>query len=124
MSTPLLEIRNATKVYGGGFLRSAPSTVALQGFNLTVENAPATITTIAGESGSGKSTLANLVLGFVNPSEGDVLYQGTDVAKMNAAQKMDFRREVQAVFQDPYAVYNPFYRVKYIFDMSDRKSVV
>ena len=118
MSTPLLEIRNATKVYGGGFLRSAPSTVALQGFNLTVENAPATITTIAGESGSGKSTLANLVLGFVNPSEGDVLYQGTDVAKMNAAQKMDFRREVQAVFQDPYAVYNPFYRVKHIFDMS------
>ena len=98
MSTPLLEIRNATKVYGGGFLRSAPSTVALQGFNLTVENAPATITTIAGESGSGKSTLANLVLGFVNPSEGDVLYQGTDVAKMNAAQKMDFRREVQVVF--------------------------
>lgn len=118
MPQALLEIRNATKVYGGGLLRSAPTTVALQGFNLTVESSPATITTIAGESGSGKSTLANLVLGFINPSEGEVIYQGQNVASMSAAQKMEFRREVQAVFQDPYAVYNPFYRVRHIFDMS------
>ena len=118
MPQALLEIRNATKVYGGGFLRSTPSTVALQGFDLTVESAPATITTIAGESGSGKSTLANLVLGFINPSEGEVIYQGQNVATMSAAQKMEFRREVQAVFQDPHAVYNPFYRVRHIFDMS------
>jgi hypothetical protein len=51
MTTPLLEIKNATKVYGGGFLRGGPTTVALQGFNLTIEARPATITTIAGESG-------------------------------------------------------------------------
>jgi peptide/nickel transport system ATP-binding protein len=118
MTTPLLDIRNATKVYGGGFLRSGPSTVALQNFNLVVDAAPATITTIAGESGSGKSTLANLILGFIEPSEGQILYNGADVAKMSAQQKMDYRREVQAVFQDPYAVYNPFYRVKHIFDIS------
>jgi peptide/nickel transport system ATP-binding protein len=36
---------------------------------------------------------------------------------MDSSQFMDYRREVQAVFQDPYAVYNPFYRVKHIFDM-------
>lgn len=118
MPQPLLEIRNATKVYGGGFLQSSPTTVALQGFNLKVEESPATITTIAGESGSGKSTLANLVLGFINPSEGEVLYKGASVAKMNATERVNFRREVQAVFQDPYAVYNPFYRVKHIFDMA------
>ncbi len=118
MTTPLLEIKNATKVYGGGFLRSTPSTVALQGFDLTVEASPATITTIAGESGSGKSTLANMVLGFIPPSEGTIHYKGVDVASMNQAQRMEFRREVQAVFQDPYAVYNPFYRVKHIFDMA------
>jgi peptide/nickel transport system ATP-binding protein len=117
MSTALLDIRNATKVYGGGFLKSSPTTVALQDFNLTIAERPATITTIAGESGSGKTTLANLVLGFLKISSGQVLYKGIDVATMNNQQRMDYRREVQAIFQDPYAVYNPFYRVKHVFDL-------
>ncbi|MFN8493963.1 MAG: ABC transporter ATP-binding protein [Caldilineaceae bacterium] len=117
MTTSLLDIQNATKVYGGGFLKSAPTTVALQDFNLTIEERPATITTIAGESGSGKTTLANLVLGFVQLTSGKVFYKGVDVATMNNQQRMDYRREVQAIFQDPYAVYNPFYRVKHIFDL-------
>jgi ABC-type oligopeptide transport system ATPase subunit len=117
MSAPLLEIRNATKVYGGGFLHTSPVTVALQEYNLTIDAAPATITTIAGESGSGKTTLANVVLGFTELSSGQILYKGTDISTMDKQQLMDYRREVQAVFQDPYAVYNPFYRVKHIFDM-------
>jgi len=117
MPQPLLEIHNASKIYGGGFLKSGPTTVALQNFNLTVEDRPATITTIAGESGSGKTTLANLVLGFVQISSGQVIYKGTDVATMNGQQRMEYRREVQAIFQDPYAVYNPFYRVKHVFDL-------
>jgi len=117
MAQPLLEIHNASKIYGGGFLKSGPTTVALQDFNLTVEDRPATITTIAGESGSGKTTLANLVLGFVQITAGRVTYKGTDVATMNSQQRMEYRREVQAIFQDPYAVYNPFYRVKHVFDL-------
>jgi len=117
MSQPLLEIRNATKIYGGGFLHAKNVTVALQDFNLTIEEKPATITTIAGESGSGKTTLANLVLGFTKITTGQIVYKGADVGTMNKQQMMDYRREVQAVFQDPYAVYNPFYRVKHIFDM-------
>ncbi|RLT34313.1 MAG: ABC transporter ATP-binding protein [Chloroflexi bacterium] len=117
MSAPLLEIRNATKVYGGGFLRTSPVTVALQDYSLTIDAAPATITTIAGESGSGKTTLANVVLGFTELSSGQILYKGTDISTMDKQQLMDYRREVQAVFQDPYAVYNPFYRVKHIFDI-------
>ncbi|MCA9788630.1 MAG: ATP-binding cassette domain-containing protein, partial [Cyanobacteria bacterium HKST-UBA05] len=70
-----------------------------------------------GLSGSGKSTLANLVLGFIQITSGQILFKGTDVALMNKAQQMEYRREVQAIFQDPYAVYNPFYRVKHIFDL-------
>ena len=120
MSQPLLEIRNATKIYGGGFLQKDNVTVALQDFNLTIQDRPATITTIAGESGSGKSTLANLVLGFIDITEGQILYKGTNVSQMNRQQLKEYRREVQAVFQDPYAVYNPFYRVKHIFDMAIR----
>ena len=117
MTQPLLDIKNATKIYGGGFLSGQPTTVALQDFNLTIANQPASITTIAGESGSGKSTLANLVLGFIQITSGQILFKGTDVALMNKAQQMEYRREVQAILQDPYAVYNPFYRVKHIFDL-------
>ncbi|MEM7031097.1 MAG: ABC transporter ATP-binding protein [Chloroflexota bacterium] len=117
MATPLLEIVNATKVYGGGFLSNTPSVVALENFNLTIPDRPAKITTIAGESGSGKTTLANLVLGFVDLSEGQIKFRGKDTAEMTQTEKMEYRRNVQAVFQDPYAVYNPFYRVKHIFDM-------
>ncbi len=68
MSQPLLDIRKATKIYGGGLLSSSPVTVALQDFDLTINDEPATITTIAGESGSGKSTLANVVLRFIKPT--------------------------------------------------------
>jgi len=101
MPTPLMDIRNATKVYGGGFLQGGDQVVALQDFNLTIYEDPATITTIAGESGSGKTTLANLVLGFVTLTSGQVIYKGAEVAAMNSAQQMEYRREVQAVFQDP-----------------------
>ena len=118
MSQPLLEIKNVTKIYGGtGFFRKSRMTVALQDFNLTIAAKPATITTIAGESGSGKTTLANLVLGFIRPTSGQIFYKGVDVGAMDGRQLMEYRREVQAVFQDPYAVYNPFYRVKHIFDL-------
>jgi len=117
MTTPLITIHDATKIYGGGFLKSAPTTVALQNFNLEIDERPATITTIAGESGSGKTTLANVVLGFTGLSSGQIRYKGVEVKTMNAQQRMDYRREVQAIFQDPYAVYNPFYRVKHVFDL-------
>lgn len=122
MAEPLLEIRKATKIYGGSskFFGSGTSTVALQELDLTIDSSPATITTIAGESGSGKTTLANVVLGFVKITDGEVLYRGRNVSKMSKQELKDYRREVQAVFQDPYAVYNPFYRVKHIFDMSIR----
>lgn len=119
MSAPLLEIRNATKVYtrGGGIGQPSSQVVALQNFNLTIEEKPATITTIAGESGSGKSTLANLILGFVPITSGQILFEGRDVTNLNAGQLRDYRRNVQAVFQDPFGVYNPFYRVEHVFDM-------
>jgi len=118
MTTPLLEIENATKVYGsGGLFGGGKQVVALQNFNLTIPSKPAKIVTIAGESGSGKSTLAGLVLGFIGLTGGDVRYKGKSIKQMSKQERFDYQREVQVVFQDPYAVYNPFYRVKHIFDM-------
>jgi peptide/nickel transport system ATP-binding protein len=118
MSTPLLEVRDATKIYRGGFLQPGQQLVALQNFNLVIPEKQATITAIAGESGSGKTTLANLILGFISLTSGQILYEGRDIATLNTQQKLEYARQVQAIFQDPYAVYNPFYRVKHIFDLA------
>jgi peptide/nickel transport system ATP-binding protein len=115
----LMDIRNATKIYGGrGLFGRGKAVVALQDFSLTIAAKPATITTIAGESGSGKTTLANVVLGFVHLTSGAIVYNGQNIDTMTDQQKFQYRREVQAVFQDPYEVYNPFYRVKHIFDLA------
>lgn len=116
-ATPLLEVRNATKVYGGGFLLGGSRVVALQNFSMTIPEKPAVITTIAGESGSGKTTLANAILGFISLTSGQILYKGQDITTLKGPDATAYRREVQAVFQDPYEVYNPFYRVKHIYDM-------
>ena len=118
MPSPLLQIRDATKIYfSGGFLGDKKSVVALDNFNLTIDESPATITTIAGESGSGKTTLANLVLGFIKLTSGKIIFEGEDITDMTDEQLKTYRRNVQAVFQDPFGVYNPFYRIDHIFDL-------
>jgi peptide/nickel transport system ATP-binding protein len=118
---PLLEISHATKVYGGGFLQTADQTVALRDLSLSIAQAPATITTIAGESGSGKTTLAHAILAFLGLTSGQILYRGMDVAHLDRRQLVTYRHEVQAIFPDPYEVYNPFYRVRHIFDLVIRR---
>jgi peptide/nickel transport system ATP-binding protein len=105
-----LEARNVSKVFGHG----EGATVALADFSYAIEEETASITAVAGESGSGKSTLARLLLGFINPTLGEVLYRGKDLRRLTRQERKDFRREVQAVFQDPFGVYNPFYRVDHL----------
>jgi len=121
MPSPLLQIRDATKIYySGGFLGDKKSVVALDNFNMTIDESPATITTIAGESGSGKTTLANLVLGFIKLTSGKIIFEGEDITDMTNEQLKAYRRNVQAVFQDPFGVYNPFYRIDHIFDLVNK----
>ncbi len=113
MATPLLEARQASKRFGGG-LFDRSMTRALEPFSLTLaENAP-TITAVVGESGSGKTTLARLLLGMLTPTEGAIYYRGEDLQRLGEAGRRRFRRDVQVIFQDPYEVYNPFYRVDHV----------
>jgi peptide/nickel transport system ATP-binding protein len=114
---PLLEVRNATKIYGGGLLKGGKEAApALRDFNLVVAEEPASITTIAGESGSGKTTLASAILGFITLTSGQILYKGRDISTLSRRERLDYRQEIQAIFQDPYEVYNPFYRIHHTFD--------
>ena len=113
---PLLEIKNVTKTFSRGLL-SRSSTTALKDFSLELQENQPTILTVAGESGSGKTTLAMLLLGFIQPTEGQILYRGQDIARLRGEERLTFRREVQAVFQDPYAVFNPFYTVDHLLSV-------
>lgn len=108
---PIIAMQKVTKVFGGA-VGSQKANVALDEFSLSVDSDFPYIITIAGESGSGKTTLMMLALAFYEPSVGRILYNGKDIWKrMTREETMDYRRNVQAVFQDPFAVYNPFYRV-------------
>lgn len=112
----LLEFRNVTKTYSRGLL-SRVSTTALNNMSFTLDADQPTIMTVAGESGSGKTTLAMLLLGFIAPTTGQIFYKGNDIHTLRGEERMQFRREVQAVFQDPFAVFNPFYTVDHLLSV-------
>jgi len=109
----LLELKNVSKVYSHGLI-NAHSTVALQDISLTLKEDEPTIMTVAGESGSGKTTLAMLLLGFITATTGQIIYRGKNIAGIEGRDRIAYRREVQAVFQDPFAVFNPFYTVDHL----------
>ncbi|HZG69332.1 MAG TPA: ABC transporter ATP-binding protein [Herpetosiphonaceae bacterium] len=118
--TPLIELREVTKVYGGGMLSKGVN-VALHELSLTIQGEQPQIIAVVGESGSGKTTLASLIMGFIQPNEGEVLYKGKDLRKLSGKDYFQFRREVQAVFQDPFAAYNPFYKVDHVLSVPIKK---
>jgi len=119
---PLLEARHARKVFeSAGMFREAARTVAVDDFSLTVQDDIPSFTTIAGESGSGKTTIARLLLGLASTSSGEILYRGRSIDSLSRTERARFRLEVQAIFQDPFEVYNPFYKVDHILTVPMRK---
>jgi oligopeptide/dipeptide ABC transporter ATP-binding protein len=118
--TALLECRHVTKTFGGG-LFDRTQTTALEDFSLRIASGPPSVTAVVGESGSGKTTLARLLLGLITPTRGEVLYRGRDLRTLAGADRRQFMRDIQVIFQDPYEVYNPFYRVDHVLEVPIRK---
>lgn len=112
MSVPLLEARGVRRTFGRG-LFDRGRVVAVADASLMIPADDPVVVAIAGESGSGKTTLARLLLGILPPTGGSVRYRGAELRALSAQGRRAFRRQVQAVFQDPFEVFNPFYRVNH-----------
>ena len=113
-SNHLLQLDGVTTIFGSG----GGATVANDRVSLELDEAPPRLISIVGESGSGKTTAARTILGLQKPTRGKALWRGKDIYHLSRQDRTSFRREVQAVFQDPYGIYNPFYRINRVFDMT------
>jgi oligopeptide transport system ATP-binding protein len=108
----LLEIRDLKKYFPVGeglFSRKKDTVKAVDGVSLTVDEGETL--GIVGESGCGKSTLGRTILRLIEPTGGEVYFQGKNLLAMSQRELRDTRRQMQIIFQDPYASLNPRMRV-------------
>ena len=106
-ATPLVEARGLTKDFdvSGGFLARAAAPVrAVDSVSLAIR--PSEVLGVVGESGSGKSTLGRLLLRLLEPTAGEVRFEGQDLLALPLRDLRRFRRHMQMVFQDPFASLN------------------
>lgn len=112
----LLRIEGLRKVFSLGNIFSRTKIMAVN--NVSFDINPLEIFTLAGESGSGKTTVARIILGFIEPTKGSISYRGYDITDLkNEEGRNLFRREVQAIFQNPFETFNPFRKVSdYLYE--------
>ncbi len=102
---PCLRGRGLTKVFGLG--RS--KTVAVDHVDFDFKEGE--VISIVGESGSGKTTLAKMLLGLINPTEGEIYFQGKRRDISSNRKRKAYWKQIQAIFQDPFASYNIFNKI-------------
>jgi len=104
---PMLEARELVKHFGGKrtLWARTPVVHAVNGVSLSVQRGETFA--IVGESGCGKSTLGRLLLRLIESSAGQVIYDGLDITHLGREAMRGLRREMQIIFQDPYASLNP-----------------
>jgi oligopeptide transport system ATP-binding protein len=108
MKQPLVEVKNLRKYFPikkGIFSRTVNHVKAVDGLDFTIFKGETL--GLVGESGCGKSTTGRTILQLLKPSEGEVLYEGKNLVGMSKNELRKLRRDLQIVFQDPYASLDP-----------------
>ncbi|MEL6921506.1 MAG: ABC transporter ATP-binding protein [Pseudomonadota bacterium] len=109
---PLLQVREITK----RFLEKGSLIPSRRQFFTAVDSVsfdinPGEVFGLVGESGSGKSTIARMIAGLYDVNGGDVVFDGVDVTNASKEQLVEYRRQIQMIFQDPFSSLNPRHRV-------------
>ena len=113
----LLEAKGLYKTYtqtSGFFVRRQRTIKALNNVNLSIKKGETLA--IVGESGSGKSTLARCLLQLLSLDEGELFFKGKNLKTLKIEDKKDLKRQIQMVFQDPYASLNPRMKIGEILE--------
>ncbi len=109
---PLLEVKNLTKVFFRGSILSRDRITAVDDVSFKIK--PSEIFTLAGESGCGKTTIARMILGFEEPTAGQIIYQNNETKR---GEKIWFSQRIQAIFQNPFETFNPLRKVeRYLYE--------
>lgn len=108
MADEILKVRDLKKyfpVYAGIFRRQVADIQAVRGVDFSIGKGE--VLGLVGESGCGKSTIGRAAMRLIEPTAGEVYFEGENILKKSREQLLDFRKQVQIVFQDPYASLNP-----------------
>ncbi len=112
MSNPLLSVRGLKKYFpikGGVFAREVDRVHAVDGVSFDI--ADGETLGLVGESGCGKSTTGRCVMRLIEPSEGEIWFQNRNVTALEGEELRAIRRDIQIIFQDPFASLNPRHTV-------------
>ena len=104
MKVLVLEVKNLKKQYASGIF-GINKIDAVRGVNFNIEDGE--IFGLIGESGCGKTTVTKIILGLLQPTEGNVIFEGIDLCKASIKQWKQLRRKIQIVFQHPQMTFNP-----------------
>ena len=117
MKKEILKIQNLTKKYTSGLIRTKETVGVI---NASFKLYSGEILSLVGESGSGKTTIANLILRFIQPTEGEIFYEGKEIHDIPTK---DYYKNVQGIFQDPYSSFNYFYRIDHMLNQALKYSL-